>query len=50
MVIITCPECENKISDKAECCIHCGCPKVHFLGVQENKIDNKNTPNYKEIN
>lgn len=26
MALIQCPECEAKVSDKAEACIHCGCP------------------------
>jgi len=26
MALIICPECGNKISDKAKCCIHCGYP------------------------
>lgn len=30
MALITCPECNNKISDKAEKCPHCGLPSAHF--------------------
>lgn len=26
MALIRCPECNREISDKAEKCIHCGCP------------------------
>lgn len=26
MALINCPECENKISDKADTCLHCGYP------------------------
>ena len=26
MALITCVECGNKVSDKAECCPECGCP------------------------
>ena len=26
MALIKCPECHREISDKAECCIHCGYP------------------------
>ena len=26
MALIICPECGKEISDKAECCIHCGYP------------------------
>ena len=26
MALITCPECGNKISDRAKICIHCGFP------------------------
>ena len=26
MAIIQCPECGQNVSDKAEKCIHCGCP------------------------
>ena len=31
-MLITCPECGNKISDKAECCPHCGCPVESLFG------------------
>ena len=31
MAIIQCKECGNSISDRAECCIYCGCP------ISENK-------------
>jgi len=30
MALIKCPECEKQISDKAEACPHCGCPKQYF--------------------
>lgn len=26
MALIICPDCGGKVSDKAEACIHCGCP------------------------
>ncbi len=26
MALITCPECGNQVSDKADNCVHCGCP------------------------
>ena len=26
MALIQCPECEGKVSDKAQACPHCGCP------------------------
>lgn len=29
-MLFTCPECSNKISDKASTCPHCGCPKSFF--------------------
>ena len=30
MAIKTCPECGNKISDRAEICPHCGLPRRFF--------------------
>jgi DNA helicase-4 len=30
MPLILCPECNNKISDRAESCPHCGLPAKHF--------------------
>lgn len=30
MALISCPECKNKISDKAEKCPHCGLPSRYF--------------------
>ena len=32
MSMINCPECGEKISNKAESCPHCGCPKSEFKG------------------
>ena len=40
MALIDCPECNQKISDKAEKCIHCGYPAKENL---ESKIEFKNT-------
>ncbi|MGE5417449.1 MAG: UvrD-helicase domain-containing protein [Acidobacteriota bacterium] len=31
MALINCPECENRISDKAERCPHCGLPSSFFM-------------------
>ncbi|HHV97527.1 MAG TPA: zinc ribbon domain-containing protein [Clostridiaceae bacterium] len=30
MALIFCPECQNKISDRAEACTHCGLPSRCF--------------------
>ena len=30
MALITCPECKNLISDRAEKCPHCGLPAAYF--------------------
>jgi len=52
MALIKCPECEKQISDKAEACPHCGCPKQYFIvPMNENATaDEKNTTfDYKEI-
>lgn len=35
MSIISCPECHNKISDKAEICPHCGLPRHFFINSNE---------------
>lgn len=35
MALIKCPECGKEISDKAQSCIHCGCP------IQTQKIESK---------
>ena len=31
MALIKCPECGKEISDKATCCIHCGCPMDYIV-------------------
>lgn len=31
MALIKCPECGNRISDKAESCPYCGCPRQYFF-------------------
>ena len=30
MALILCPECNNKISNKAPACVHCGLPSAYF--------------------
>ncbi len=30
MPLISCPDCNNKISDRAESCPHCGLPAKYF--------------------
>jgi len=40
MALMKCPECGNKISDKAEFCIQCGCPisSISELKVQHEQL------------
>jgi len=40
MALIKCPECGATISDKAECCPTCGCPKTEFT-VERDKQNGK---------
>ena len=47
MALINCPECGQRISDKAEKCPHCGLPSSYF-GVQ--KSDKKEEIDYSNIN
>lgn len=35
MALLICPECKKKVSDKAEKCPHCGCPKDIILDIYE---------------
>ncbi|MDR0515986.1 MAG: zinc ribbon domain-containing protein, partial [Fibromonadaceae bacterium] len=52
MALIKCPECEKQISDKAENCPHCGCPKQYFtMSMNEGMAtkDNKDTFDHKEV-
>jgi len=47
MALIECPECNARISDKSEHCIHCGCPKSYFIQTgppkeEQQKSDNMN--------
>ena len=44
MSLIKCPECENKISDRASVCPNCGCPvpTVTYCVNCGNRIDNSN--------
>jgi DNA helicase-4 len=52
MALIKCPECEKQISDKAEACPHCGCPKQYFavpINADVAKEENTEAFDYKEI-
>lgn len=31
MALIRCPECAHAVSDKAECCVHCGYPLEEYV-------------------
>ena len=35
MAMITCPECSNRISDRAEICPHCGLPRCFFNPIND---------------
>lgn len=37
MALVVCPECGKEISDKANMCIHCGCPMDYILETQNDK-------------
>lgn len=39
MAIIECPECGGKVSEHAECCIHCGFP-LKKINKNNIKVDN----------
>lgn len=33
-MLITCPECEEIVSNRAEYCPHCGCPNKYLIEVE----------------
>ncbi len=40
MALIKCPECGREVSDKAICCVHCGCPiDIKNEPISETKIE-----------
>jgi len=41
MSLIKCPECGATISDKAECCPTCGCPRKEFGSVHDDQKENE---------
>lgn len=41
MALINCPECNREISDKANSCIHCGCPEPDKLDAAATGSSNK---------
>jgi DNA helicase-4 len=49
VALIRCPECNNKISDKANFCVNCGLPSSEF-NKQSIKIKNKIAKNNNKIN
>ena len=44
MALIQCPECKNRISDKAELCPHCGLPAIYFVSEQTSVPANISSP------
>lgn len=40
MALIKCPECGKEVSDKAQACIHCGCP-IQSVKIEQNNISDK---------
>jgi len=46
MVLIDCPECNAKISDKAEHCIYCGCPGQYFVKDEKDISEVNQTGSY----
>lgn len=46
MALINCPECGKEISDKAEACIHCGCPiKLKTESIEKSDTEEINKHN-----
>ena len=43
MALIQCPECQNRISDKAEKCPHCGLPAIYFVSEQSSVPENRSS-------
>lgn len=49
MSLINCPECGNKISDKAEACPHCGLPSKNFFpDLRQNQQTDNGTKSIKK--
>ena len=44
MALIQCPECKNRISDRAEKCPHCGLPAIYFVSEQTSVPVNSSLP------
>lgn len=38
MALVVCPECKNRISDRADKCPHCGLPAQYFIGKKTEPI------------
>lgn len=49
MSLIKCPECGQQISDKAEKCPHCGLPSAYFNKKSDNKGEEINYSNIRNI-
>lgn len=50
MALIKCPECDKDISDKAECCPHCGCPAKYWQSVPDEISEEYLDEIYEETN
>ena len=52
MALITCPECGKQISEKAECCPHCGIPSKYFnkaIAVEDNGFKDEDYKNLSNV-
>ena len=52
MALITCPECGKQISEKAECCPHCGIPSKYFnkaITVEDNGFKDEDYKNLSNV-
>lgn len=43
MGLLTCPDCENRVSDQADSCIHCGRPIARLDGGAESADEREQT-------
>ena len=50
MALITCPDCNKEISDKAISCIHCGCPITPHEPPPYNPYDEQEGDKIRDIN
>ena len=49
LALLICPDCGGKVSNRAECCPHCGCPASYIIDTMESRTNSQSEPDMRDF-